>query len=368
MLAYYGYYIAALGPIIPFVRGELGLSYTLSGLHLSMYAGGVGIMGVSSERIARRWGRQAAFWSGGAAMALGAFGLMLAPSVLVTLLGVLVMGLGGGLLLILIQSTLADQYGSQRAVALSEGNVLASLSGTLAPLLIGGLERTPIGWRGGLLIAIVAFGIAFLSGRRVPPPPVVDDGDHHVPTPLPLIFWLYWLLLFLCVAIEWCVLFWAAEFLVVRGFAAADAAAAVSVFLGAMLIGRGVGSVLARRVGALPLLAAALTTTLIGFPLFWLAPASALHLIGLFVTGLGVANLYPFGLSVAMSTVPRQADLASARLVLSSSLATLILPIALGSLADIVGIRTAYGIVPLLVALAVVLLAGARRTARRIAP
>ena len=41
MLAYFAYLQAVLGPLVPFLRDELHLSYTVSGLHLSAFSIGM---------------------------------------------------------------------------------------------------------------------------------------------------------------------------------------------------------------------------------------------------------------------------------------------------------------------------------------
>jgi fucose permease len=86
----------------------------------------------------------------------------------------------------------------------------------------------------------------------------------------------------------------------------------------------------------------------IGFLLFWKAEGSFIGLGGLFITGLGVANLYPLLLSLAIGTADGNTVQAGARATLASGTAILALPLALGRLADSVGIRLAYGVVLLL--------------------
>ena len=71
-------------------------------------------------------------------------------------------------------------------------------------------------------------------------------------------------------------------------------------------------------------------------------------LVGLFLTGLGVASLYPLHLSLAIGTTHNNTLLASARATLASGTAILALPLVLGRLADMVGIRLAYGVVGIL--------------------
>ncbi len=67
--------------------------------------------------------------------------------------------------------------------------------------------------------------------------------------------------------------------------------------------------------------------------------------MGLFITGLGQANVFPLALAAASNSAPDHIDKASARISLSAGLAILIAPQVLGSLADAVGISSAFGIV-----------------------
>lgn len=363
MLGFYGYYMASFGPIVPFLRAEFHLNYTVSGFHLSAYALGVVLTGVFGERVTRRLGRRQTFWGGAAGMVVGTLGLIGGWSVLVTLPSMFVMGLSGGLLLITIQAMLADRHGAQRTIALSEANVVASLSGSMGPLALGAAQRLGIGWRSALALMVVVLIAAFWAGRRVVIPDAADIAGMSGPTAnLSRTFWLFALIIFVCVAIEWCVLFWAAEFLVqVIGLSTTAAAIAVSLFLGAMLVGRLVGSIIARAMPATRLLALALGLVAIGFPILWLAHGDVINVIGLCLTGIGVANLYPVSLALAMNAAPHQANVASARLTLCSSLATLTLPFGLGWLADQIGIARAFGVVPGLLGCALVLLIVAQR-------
>lgn len=85
-----------------------------------------------------------------------------------------------------------------------------------------------------------------------------------------------------------------------------------------------------------------------GFLIFWRTENIPLGLSGLFLTGLGVANLYPLILSLAIGAANGNTVQAGARATLASGTAILALPLALGGFADTLGIRSAYGIVVLL--------------------
>ncbi|GAB4414967.1 MAG: hypothetical protein Kow00106_10280 [Anaerolineae bacterium] len=371
LLAYFAYQQAALGPLMPFLRDELRLNYTVSGLHLSAFALGMTLAGALGDSVLGRWGRRRVFWGGGAGMSLGALAFVLGHRPALTIAAALLMGAPGTLLLITIQATLSDRHGDRRAVALTEANIAASLSAGLAPLCVGNLQRVGIGWRGALLLGVLAWATLTWRGWRTPLPPqhvpsALAQHDHPAAR-LPIPFWAYWLVIFLSVSVEWSTIFWGADFLETSvGLRKVDAATLMSVFFGAMVLGRILGSRLTRRARLSRLLLAALLLALGGFLPFWLAPAAPLNVAGLFVAGLGIANLFPLTLAAASGSVaPHQADAASSRITLAAGLAILITPQVLGTLADHIGIKAAYAVAALFLWLAMGAILAANRLAQR---
>jgi fucose permease len=144
-------------------------------------------------------------------------------------------------------------------------------------------------------------------------------------------------------------IFWSADYMQqVLGLIKADAARAVSLFLAAMIVGRLLGSWLVQRFSTRAVITVSIVMAGIGFLLFWRTENTFIGLSGLFLTGLGVANLYPLILSLAITAASGNTVQAGARATLASGTAILALPLILGSFADAVGIRLAYGVVLLL--------------------
>ncbi len=367
-LGYYSYLQATLGPMIPFLRAELDLNYTLAGLHLSAFALGMFIAGATGDRVVRRWGRSRAFWFSGTGMAAGAVLLALAGHVALTIGSSFLTGLIGTYLLVIIQAALSDQYGDRRAIALTESNVLASTGATLAPLLIGLSFSQGLGWRTALYLGAVVWGLTWLLTRRVTIPdsrPAAESPARDTKQPLSRAFWAYWVVLFLGVSIEWCVVFWAADYLEkIVGLNKEAAATASSVVFIAAVVARAAFSRLTWRFHSRWLLLVAMAFAAVGFPLFWLGRVPALNLLGLFVCGLGTSNLFPLSLSTATGVAASQINRASSRISMGTGLAMLVTPQVLGTLADQVGIQTAFALVlPLLAAAALVTYATNRRLA-----
>jgi MFS family permease len=139
----------------------------------------------------------------------------------------------------------------------------------------------------------------------------------------------------------------------------------MSLFFVAMVIGRAVGSRITRRSEVSHLLVRVLGLATCGFLVFWLSPVLPLTIVGLFIAGLGVANLYPFFLSTVVTVAADRSAVASARISLGVGLALLIMPQALGSVADQIGLQKAYSIAGVLLLLAIGVTMFANRLAMR---
>jgi len=115
-----------------------------------------------------------------------------------------------------------------------------------------------------------------------------------------------------------------------------------------MIAGRLAGSRLVQRFPTHRVTIASILVAASGFILFWMTKSPFLGMAGLFITGLGVASLYPLILSLAIGSAPDNTVQASVRATLASGTAILVLPLVLGRLADQFGIWQAYGVVGIL--------------------
>ena len=358
LVGYFAYMETMLGPLMPFLRTELGLGFTVAALHFSAFASGGVLIGLSGNLLLRRLGRRASLWVGATGMAAGALVLTLCPVAFGTILGALFMGAFGTLLLVTTEAFLADRHGEKGAVAISESNTVASACAIGAPLLIGVFASSAFGWRATLIPPVALLCLLALRYGSEPfhsTPPVRSQVHEEKGTSgearggrerLPARYWVFWGMVSLGVACEWCIGYWGADFLVVsKGLSRPGAATALTLFFVAMLAGRILGSRLARRLPPIVILLVALCVALTGFLLFWLSGRPEFALAGLFVTGLGIGNLYPLGVSSALASGAGQTDAAAAKLAVGGGGAVLVAPLVLGALADRVGIEVAFGVV-----------------------
>jgi fucose permease len=313
LLGLFSYVQTSLGPAMPFLRDHLNLGYIEASLHFSAFAAATAVVGMTGERSVGRL---------------------------------------GALALIANQAALADLHGPRREVALTESNVVATSTAVTAPLLIGASAAVGLGWQAGLLLPLPWLLLLAwrFRGVRFPDVPSVERGAVGEAEPLPATFWLLCVVIFLLSAVEWCMAYWGADFLdTVVGLDRAAAATTMTLFFVAMAGGRFAGSRLTRQWQSVTLLPGAVVLGLAGFLVFWLAPYPAMNLAGLFFAGLGIANFYPLTVAAATSVAVGAANRATARLAVAVGSALLLVPLSVGVVRDLAGMRWGFGIVvPLL--------------------
>lgn len=348
-LAVYGYFLNVLGPITPFLKDELSLTYTVSSFHFTAFAIGILLIGVAGHVLIQRIGQQQSLWLGLFGMSLSVLLLVTGRNPVITIGACFLMGWVGSLILAIVPAALSEQHGESKAVALSEANVISSLFAACAPLLVGWFADST-GWRWSLgLIALVPLLMYIGLGRDSSQSVSIHSRAAESSRSLPWLFWIYWIAIVLAVSVEFCMVFWSADYIEqVLGLIKADAARSVSVFLAAMIVGRAFGSRVVQRFSTRAVVLVAIVIATIGFLIFWMGTNLIFSLSGLFLVGLGVASLYPLILSLAISAAEGNTVQAGARATLASGTAILALPLILGRFADAVGIRAAYGVVLIL--------------------
>jgi MFS family permease len=351
LLAFFAYLQATPGLVVAHLRTELHLDYSTAGLHVAAFALGSLCAGLAGARIERRTGRRLLLWSSAAVLGAGALGLALGPVAPVTVGSVLVMGFGGGLLLVTVQAVLADGHGDLRAVALAEANLAASAAYVVLIAVLTLTAAIGLGWRAALLAGLAAPLLLWATNGRLridaPASPRIAQGR------LPGRFWIAAAMLLCTTAVEWCVTGWGASFVADAAQVSADVAVTLMAgYFGGVLVGRTVGSRLARRLPPRRLLAIALGVSAVGFGILWPSTTAVQAFLGLAVIGIGIGNLFPTALAIAVALAPGRAVLASGRAVVTSSVAVLLAPLTVGALADATSLRAAFAVVPVLLLLA----------------
>jgi predicted MFS family arabinose efflux permease len=364
LLAIFGFFLYGFGPSVPLLRDELGVSRAVGALHATAMAGGAVVGGLVGERVVTAIGRRALLWTGLGLLCLGAAGYASVRVLAVTLASALVCGLAGTFILNGVNATLMEHQGRHGPAAITEANAGAGAAGIVAPAVVGAAVAVGLGWRPGLLVTVLLAAVAVMvfHGVRVPEPDPVDQTHHpDGARSLPRRFWVTWAVLLCVVGVEFCLSLWSSDLLRSRtGLTSGAATAGFSAVLVGLTVSRFVGGRLATRREVDWLLTRALVVLLLGFTVFWAAHTAWLAITGLVVAGLGLGVQYPLTVGRAIGSAAGRTDLAATRASLAAGIASGLAPFLLGLLADRVGVHTAFLIVPVLIALAMVLLVASR--------
>ncbi|MFI6045782.1 MFS transporter [Nocardia sp. NPDC051321] len=363
-LGTFAYCLYALGPLLALLRTELGFSFAMVSLHTTAWAAGTVVTGLIYHRLAAHVGRHQLFWLSSVGAAVGALMFVAGHTVAVTVSAAVVLGTAGALVQTTTFAMLSDQHGIHRDRALVEANTIASAAAVLAPLALGWLAHGPLGWRAAMLLPVLAFGaLRMLFGSQRLAARADTKQATGIAAKLPRLCVLRCILVSVVVGVEFCVVFYGAQLLpVTTGISTVEAATAMALFYVGELIGRVAGSGLTRRSGReWWLLVGSLALTGLGVLGIWLASTPWFALVSLSAAGLGLANLFPLSLALAVAAAEGQTDRAAARSQLLVGLAIGSAPLGLGALADQWGVWRGFSVTVLMVCVAAVLLAGSRR-------
>ncbi|HEY7483654.1 MAG TPA: MFS transporter [Streptosporangiaceae bacterium] len=363
VLACFGFLLNGLGAVLGPLQHDLHVSRSQVAFYPTLFAIGLLIIGVAGGSLVGRIGRLPALQASLVGMIAG--GLLLGTSQRsLTIFGALLLGVGGALLIQLLPALLADLHPGSATAAVGEANGLASAASVLGPLAVAGALTAGLGWQAGYLVAPLVILAVFLpltwriAVPAAPRPTMIIDAGGAAP------LLGRWFEVLLAVSVEFCMVFWAASAVSEWHHAStARAPAVAALFLVGMAGGRSLAVPITRRMTTTHLLMLACTgVTAVGFAIFWLAPTLWLAGAGLLIVGSGLALLYPTTVSRTVAAWPHAPDRAAARGALASGLAIGGAPYLLARLADWVGLRRAFLIVPaLLLALGLRVAADYRR-------
>jgi MFS family permease len=340
-----GYLIYRVGAVTAFLAAALVLSDAEAGLHSSAMA--VGMIGASlfSYRLDHRFGIRAVHFTALAMCLLAVLLMAWAPAFAATLLGAAGLGLGCGLLLGHVNAAVSVGGGVLALVQLTRSTFVSMLLSVTVPVVIGLGIAMGVGWQ---FVVVPVFGLVGIAAWATRSRDDRPHGTASIAGRLPHEFWLPWLLTVLVVCLEFGILFWAST-VVERstGVSLADATLTISVYIGGIIVGRGLLSTHAvGRNDPVWLLRGGLLLTFIGSLQVWMSPSFEFAAGAMFVCGLGLGMLYPIAGSITLATAPHLPAQAASRLVLASGVAILLAPFILGLVADVTGVVTAWLLIP----------------------
>jgi len=367
-IGFWGWFIMSIGPMVPLITKEFGVSKGVGGLHGTAIAVGAVAVGLVSHRLVQYLGRRPIMLIGTCLMTAGALMLAAGPNVVVTLAGAMIIATGGNLIVNVAQPALSVQHKLHGPAAVTEANAVSAVAGIFGPLALGGAVMLGWGWRPANLVTVVLGISAFLLISRLPTEGALDGrtrqkvsarsqprvkapaaGADKGYTPA---FWFFVIGVTSGVAIELSTSFWAADLIGARtGAGDGIASAVLSALFAGMALARIIGGRLAMRYAPEKLMILAFGIAGVGWLLLWTSTHTGLSFAALLLTGIGFGLHYPLGVALVMRASEGRPDAAQAIATVSVGIATALAPFALGALADRVGSHQAFVIVPIVAAI-----------------
>lgn len=348
------FYLGGFGPAQSLLRADQGTSLTVAGLHGTAMGVASIVAGYANPHIAHRFGRIRAGWIGLAIFSVGLTIFVLSPPVFLTLPATLITGFGTSIVINTMLTSMSHHFGKAAEVAIPQANGIASIGFVTGTALIGSIAiKFPDLWRIGLLLAIPITIALFVVGRD-------KAADEHVPDEsgpqsgkLSRTFWISWIGFVACISSEFAVSFWAAALLKERvGSSAAISTVAIVALGTGMGVGRWYGGLLLKRFVLDTQLLIVITVQFFGFAVFWFSHSMVISLVSLFTIGLGVSIQFALASIRLIGFSDGRPDLAIGQTSLAAGIAIAVAPFLLGVLGDSFGISRAYIMVPLLIAIA----------------
>lgn len=344
--------IGLLGPAVPAILVDLGISYTQAGLFFTLLSlgslFGTFLGGAAADLLNRK------LLYGGIALllGLGLAGAALAPSYPWILAAVFGFSLCGSPAGAVGQSIMLDQFPQRRGELLSLQTMFASLGSFTAPWLVA--LFVDLSWRWAFAAA-AGLALALFAGVlsvRLPPARAAraERGTLRRVLGHPRVL-IAGALIFLSVGPDLGFSFWLAQYFRSElGVSLRLSSGVVSVFLVGMMGGRWLTSRLIRRVPSPRIVQGGLLLSLAALALFLYAPWLGVKLAAIVVYGLGTSPVFPLLMAAGTAAFPDRPGAVSGVLYAAVSLGGMAFPILLGAAAGAVGIPRSYLIVGGLIA------------------
>ena len=352
------FYLGGFGPAQSLLRADQGTSLTIAGLHGTAMGVASIAAGYANPHLAHKFGRAKSQWIGLGIFLVGLFLFVISPPVFLTIPATLIAGFGTSMVINTMLSSMSHHYGKAAEVAIPQANGIASVGFVTGTALIGTIASLyPNFWRLGLLLALPVGLILVLVGREKNAEDHVPDESGPQSGKLSAKYWLAWVGFVACTSSEFATSFWSAALLKDRvGSSAAISTVAIVALGTGMGVGRWFGGLVLKNFKLDNQLLGLVALQFVGFAAFWLSHSMIISLICLFIIGLGISMQFALAAIRLVGFSDNRPDLAIGKSSLAAGIAIAGAPFLLGFLGDNFGISRAYIMVPVLIAIAFIII------------
>lgn len=338
--------IGLLGPSVPAIVHDLGISYAQAGFLFTLLSLG-SLFGSSAGAIASDYMNRKRILAAFCGLFAGGLICMGFVSGYVALcITVFVFSLFGSPMGSIGQSVMLDMYPGQRSKYMSLQTLFAAVGSFIAPLLVSINIAGELSWRWPFLetAGLVLLLLTSLLWVRIPS----SSTDRSSKAPILSIMRnpnmvIASALVFFYVAVDLGFSYWLAEYFSAElGVSMRLSSAAVSVFLVGVMSSRLATSWLVKRIATKRILISGLLLASSSLVAFLLVPSAGMKAVFAGIYGLGVGPVFPLMVSKASEEYPHQSGAVTGLLFGCMSLGGMVFPLLLGILASTVGIKNSY--------------------------
>lgn len=338
--------LGLLGPSLPAMVSDLGISYTQAGLFFTLLSlgslVGTSLGGAASDRLPRRL----LFACSALALVAGLVGLGFTRSFLPAALAVFLLSLFGSPVGAIGQGIMLQMFPSSRERNLSLMTSFGAVGSLLAPLLVRINYAARLPWRWPFLEA-AGLGLVMvvcILAVRIPPSPS-PAGNH--PRVLPILknrrVAGSAVMIFFSIAADLGFSYWLAQYFAKElGAGPGLFSSVVALYLVGIIAGRFLIPFALKRMSPRAHLCVSLGIALAGILVFITVPSVEVKAAMCALYGLGVGPVFPLMLARGSREYPGQSGAVTGVLFAGMSLGGMVFPLLVGSLAARFGIARSY--------------------------
>lgn len=335
-----GYAVSMAGPLVPYLRSELGFSLAQSGYFISSIAVGSLISIAVLLGVIHRISRKQLIGFGNLAIVLSLVLSMFFNSFVVLLFLGFLRGIGNGCAQLGVQTVESEKTNVGRGRSMGRLHMTFSVGAISAPAVAGLIGFFPESWRLIFLIGAIPTLLGTFALRSIPdstmPVPTRRPGSRGGVLRTPIVYVMAGVA-FLFVSMEAMLYGWVPSYWEELNVGVVAPAALALILAITLALGRLLSSFFADHVGVGRYAILISVVVVVATAIWSLLPIPPLIVVIIAVIGVAAAGIFPMNMAIAAHRFPEAAGFITNFILIFASLGGMILPSAFGELAETFG-------------------------------